>query len=421
MKPRKMNVGSDSVPRIVVLGGGFGGTHFSQAFLKSLRGRKAELVLIDFKNYFVFYPLLVEAGTGSLEPRHAVVSIRKYIPEGDFRMAEVTGIDTTRQKVIYRIVGSPDEEKVGYDHLVLALGSVTRLPDIPGLIKYGFQLKSMADAVGLRDRAIHLLELANSTKDIEKKIALLRIVVVGANFTGVELAGEFNLIEATDRILPALPGSLAEYAAKKLDRKGVGIILNNTVKQVNSDHVVLKDGRSIPTYTVVWCAGIAPSPVITSSGLPTDDRGYIHCERDLRVRGFENVWAIGDCAVNLGQDGQPYPATAQHAVREGVHLAKNLIRAIDGKVPLSCNIRGKGSLAALGHLSGVANVMGFKFAGVSAWLLWRSVYLMKMPGLSRRARVAMDWALNMLFKRDFVQLGIVDYTSNIGEDKETKR
>lgn len=286
------------------------------------------------------------------------------------------------------------------------------------------------------------LELANAANDSIKKIALLRLVVVGANFTGVEFAGEFNsflqhaakgypdaqlrhcsitLIEATDRILPALPRGLAEYAAERLDRRGVGIILNNTVERIRSDHVVLKDGRTIATNTVVWCAGIAPNPFIAKIGLPTDERGYILCERDLSVKGYENVWAIGDCAVNPGPDGHPYPATAQHAIREGQHLAKNLARVLKGEETLPCDIKAKGSLAALGHQTGVANIMGFNVAGLGAWLLWRTIYLMKMPGLPRRIRVAMDWILNMLFRRDFVQLGLWEYTSNTGEYKESER
>ena len=415
--------------RIVILGGGFSGAYCALALEKKLRGRGVEVLLLDHHNYMLFYPLLIEAGTGGVEPRHAVVPLRRLLHSTRFRMASVLGLDTERQTVRYDPVGDERTADVHYDHLIVALGSVTKLPPVPGLKEHGFQLKSIADAVGLRDRAIQLLELADGTEDPERRRALLHLVVVGGNYTGVEVAGEFQafmrqaaryysnvhpddcrvtLIELTDRILPALDRGLAEYAAEHLERRGLEVRLKESASSIAPDHVVLKSGGTLRTHTTIWAAGVAPTPLIEKLDLPTDERGYIECERDLRIKGYENLWGIGDGAVNTGPDGQPYPPTAQHAVREGKHLADNLVRVLEGRPAEPCDIKSQGSLAALGCRTGVAKVMGVRLSGFPAWFLWRTVYLAKMPGWPRKLRIAMDWTLNLLFSRDYVQLGLRD-------------
>lgn len=413
--------------RIVVLGGGFAGTSCVQHLQRALRAGEAEILLIDRNNYAVFTPLLIEAGTGSLEPRHAVVPVRAYLKTAEFRMAEVRSVDFQRRQVTYRLVGADADEQVSYDHLVIALGSVTRLPDVPGLREHGCEMKSLADAVALRDRAIGLLERADATNDPAERRALLHFVIVGGNYTGVEVAGEFEvllrggcrryphltvedarvtLVELSDRILRALDEDLAAYAASHLRKRGVDVRLGTSVKAIERDRVTLDDGRTLDARTVIWCAGIDQNPVVKAWALPADDLGYTLCERDLRVKGMDNVWSIGDGAVNIDAEGNNYPATAQHAIRQGRHLARNLAAALRGRPTAPCDIRSKGALAALGCRTGVAKVHGIKLSGFAAWWLWRSVYLMKMPTLARKVRVALDWTLDVLFKRDYVQLGI---------------
>ena len=419
-----------AVKRIVIAGGGFSGGYCAAA-LEPLQRRRpdVEVVLIDRQNYFIFFPLLVEAGTGSLEPRHAVVPIRRFIKRGRFLMAEIVGADLARNLLFYRLSGDEPagRRELPYDHLVVALGSVTRLPNVPGLAEHGFQMKSMADAVGLRDRAIQLLERASAEPDPAARRPLLNWVVVGANFTGVEVAGEFQeflrraarqypnlsprdcnvtLIERENRILSALDDDLADYAAAQMRKRAIGVELGRTVTRIDAASAQLDDGRTLETATVVWCAGIAPNPAVAPMGLPVDPRGYILCEPDQRVKGFDNVWAVGDGAVNTAPDGSVYPPTAQHAVQEGRHLASNLAAVLEGGQTTLCVARTQGSLAALGCRTGVAKVMGMKISGFWAWWLWRSVYLMKMPGWGRRIRIAMDWTADLLFGKDYVQLGL---------------
>lgn len=413
--------------RIIIVGGGFGGAYCAQALERAVRGQDVEILLIDRHNFFAFYPLLVEAGTGSLEPRHAVVSIRRYLRSSRFRMAEVLDIDPLRRVVTWRIEATGQIEETPYDHLVLALGSVTRLPPVPGLLQHGFELKGLSDAVALRDRAIALLEAAEASSNERQRRALLHWVVVGASFTGVELAGEFHvflrnacrvypnlrpdqcritLLELGDRILPALDPGLSEYATRQLRRRGLDVRLGTSVTRIEPDSVVLSDGEVLYANTVVWCAGIAPNPLLTRLPLPLDERGYLITEPDLRVPGYDTIWGIGDCAVNPAPDGRPYAATAQNAVRQGEHLARNIARVLRSQSPRAMNYRPAGALAALGCRTGVALVFGVKLSGFPAWFVWRSAYLLKMPGWWRRARIAIDWTMDLFFPRDVVQLGL---------------
>lgn len=413
--------------RVLIIGGGFGGAYCAQNLEKKVNPDEVELVLIDRNNYFIFYPLLVEAGTGSLEPRHAVVSIRSFLDKTIFRMGEVDDIDFDKQVVKFRVADSDLEPHLEYDQLVLSPGSVTNLPPVPGLDTYGFEIKSLSDAVALRDRAIELLEIADCTDDPEERKALLHFVVVGANFTGVEVAGEFDvflkeatrnydhvrasecqvtLVEMADRIITALEPELSEYAADHLKKRGIDIHLEHTVDEVKDDQIVLDDGTPLPSHTIVWCGGIAPSPMIEKLDVPTDERGYIQCERDLRVKDWDNVWAIGDSAVNPDENGNPYPPTAQHATGQAKHLAENIHRVLQDEAATDCDLSSRGSLAALGCRSAVARVFGIKLSGFPAWFLWRTVYLFKMPGWARRLRVALDWTMDLLFRRDIVQLGV---------------
>ena len=440
--PHAVSNGMDEIPapsakqRIVILGGGFAGAYCAKA-LERFRDANYEVVLIDRHNYFVFYPLLIEAGTAKIEPRHTVVPLRPFLKRTRFLSGEIVGVDTSARKVSYHTPKREGLRELEYDHLVVALGSSTRMPDIPGLRERAFRMKTLADAIALRDHAIQMLELADSSTNAAEKTALLQFVVVGGNFTGVELAGHLQellnrasryydnvhstecriiLLELSERILSALDEELSDYAAVHLSRLGVDIRLQTSVQQILPDFVRLTTGEQLATNTVIWCAGVAPNPVISKLDLPRDPNGYILCDRDLLVTGFRNVWAIGDCAVNLDAQDRPYPAMAQHAIQEGRFLAENLLRVFKGDPALPCDIKTRGSLAAIGQHRGVARIGRYRLAGLTAWLLNRAYYLSKIPGAARKLRIGFDWCLDLIFSPDYVQVGI--HTPDRSQDRK---
>ncbi len=414
--------------RVVIVGGGFGGAYAAQTLARKAPS-DTEVVLIDRQNFLLFYPLLIEAGVGQLEPRHVTVPIRRFIGrKGKFVQAEVEGIDLDGQQVAYRVPGIDGQATLHYDHLILAAGSVTKFPPIPGLAEHSFQLKSLQDSIEFRDRGIRLLEMANTVADREEKQALLRIVIVGSNFSGIELAGEYHeflidqaknypnleeddvqvvVVEYADRILPAIDSDLAEFARKNLEKRGLTIHTKTTLTEVHPDRVVLTTGEVVKTHTTVWCAGISPSPLLVRiPGLPLNERGYIECEPTTRVRGRPNVWAVGDSAFIPDREGKPYAATAQNASRQGPLAAMNVLRAMRGDELRPFRFNPVGSLAAIGCRTAVARVFGIKLSGFPAWFMFRTVYLMKMPSWSRRVRIIIDWTLSLFFKQEPVQLGV---------------
>lgn len=419
-----------SHPRIVILGAGFAGAFCARELQKRLAGDDADILVIDRHNYFIFYPLLVEAGIGNLEPRHVVVPIRQFLNRRvRFRMADVIGIDPINQTVHYQMAGETKERATEYDHLVIAWGSVTKMPPIPGLSEHAWTVKSLGDSVALRDRAIQMLEMANVTNDPDRRRSLLHFVVVGSNYTGIEVAGEFNeflrsgakkyrnlkpddcqvtVVEIADRILSAASPGSSEYAMKQMRKKGVEFLLEETLESLAPDHAILKSGKRLDTNTLVWCAGIAQNPLAELVNLPKDDRGFFQCDPEMRIDGYQNIWGIGDCASNPdpANPGSVHPPTAQAATRLGVRCGKNIVRVEDGQEPEPARFKNLGSLASLGCRSAVANILGVRFPGWLAWWIFRTIYLMKMPGFSRKFRVAIDWTVELFFERDYVQLGL---------------
>ena len=415
--------------RVVVLGAGFGGATCAAELVRRLP-KGSEVVVIDRNNYTLYYPLLIEAGVGTLEPRHVTVPFRAQVPAADFRMAEVLSVDVDHKRVHYRVIGG-GEDSVRYDHLVYSLGSVTKVPtNIPGLKERGFELKSLVDAIALRDRGIRLLELANTLKTTEERHALLTFVVVGANFTGTELAGEYHafmqdaarrypnvrrtevrtvLLEFADRILGGTSEGLAEWCVKTLEKRGVDIRTGDTITEVGEDFAQTKGGERIATHTVVWAAGIAPNPTIEEwEVFPTNDKGYIECERDLRVKGLDGVWAIGDSAAVDSPDGKLYGATAQNASRQGPLAARNIVATLAGEELKTFDFSPLGSFAAIGHKQAAAQVFGRELRGFLGWVMYRGVYLMKMPTFKLKVRLIGDWIGELLIPHEPVQVGVHD-------------
>ncbi len=411
--------------RIVIVGGGFAGAYCARRLSRKLRHKPVEITLVNEQNNFTFTPLLVEAATSALEPRHVTVPLRGFLKHCSFVMAQVRSIDLQKQIVAVQ-PSFGDVLSLEFDHLVLALGSVTRMPDVSGLNEHGYGLKSMSDAMALRDRTIRMLEMANLRPSHKQRRSWLTFAIVGAGYTGVEAAGEFNaflreavryyphvresdvrvlLIQRADRILETLDEKLSRKASKILAKHGVEILLNESVQSIAEDSFTLHSGRTIGAHTLIWSAGVAPPTLLEKLDLAKNSHGYLDCDPDCRVKGRANIWGIGDCASTPDPAGNAYPHTAQHALREGLHAADNLVALLAGRNTRPLRYHTKGTMAPLGGRQAVADVWGMHLTGLPAWFLWRTVYLAIMPGWGRRVRVAMDWTADFFFRRDYSQQG----------------
>lgn len=418
------------MPVIAIVGGGFAGTAVARRLERRLRAGEAEIVLLSRDNYTLFTPMLPEVTSGELEVRHVVTPIRAQLHRTRFVLSEVGEIDVERRTVSYRHVLTGLTGTIAYDHLVLALGSQTSTFGLPGVAEHVWALKTLADADALRNHLVWLLELADTIADAPRRRRLLTIVVVGGGFTGVETAGETHqlfksalrfyrrleladvrmvLVEGGPVLLAGLPPKMGEYSRRILQRRGVEVLTGDGVTSVDATGVTLQSGKRIESETVVWSAGVAPSPTIASLALPKTKRGAVITSGDMRVDGVENVWALGDCAAIPDGKRGLYPATAQHAIREGPHLADNIVRTLRGQATRPFVYQTLGMMAALGGRRAVAQLPGNRvLTGFLAWFLWRTYYLARLPGLDRRMRVAFDWTLELLFPRDIAELRVGD-------------
>jgi NADH dehydrogenase len=415
-------------PRVVILGGGFAGIAVAQRLERLLRPGEAEIVLISRENFSLFTPMLPEVSSGALDVRHIVTPIRSQLHKTRFNFADVTSIDFSERRVTYNYTLADNTETIEYDQLVLALGSATSTFNLPGVAERSFALKTLEDAGILRNRFIYLLELADVATTDEERRRFLTLVVVGGGFTGVEATGEMVelfrsverfyphvltkdvrivLVEGGTSLLPGLPPKMGEYSAHHLRKRGVEVILGDGVKSADDDGLVLNSGRRIETKTIVWSAGVRPSPLLAKAPLPHGKGGSILVEPDMSVPGYPGVWAIGDCAAIPNGDGGFYPATAQHAIREGPVLADNIVAVLRGKKTHPFHFNALGMMASLGARKAVAQLpRDFVLTGFPAWFLWRSYYLSRLPGLDRKLRVAFDWLLELLFPRDIAELRV---------------
>jgi len=414
--------------RIVILGGGFGGV-FAAKHLRRLAGDNTHIELISRNNFFVFQPLLSEVAGGSIQPADAVSPLRLFLPGVAVRVAEVRKVDFSA-KTVHVTVGLGDEiTTVAYDQLVIALGQIVDLSRTPGLADRALVMKDVMDAFRIRNHVLQCLEDADETTDSQRKSRLLTFVVVGGGFTGVEVIGEIQdliakslkyyrnlraaevrivLIQHDSRILTELPERLAEYAADKLRRRGIEILLRTGVKSASVSGVETDGGAIIDAETIIAAIGNAPYPLVRS--LPIElDRGKIVVDRCLRVQGLDDVWALGDNArIPLGNISGPKvayaPPLAQFAVREAKALAQNILAHLKGGTPKPFKYRSLGTMASLGGRIGVADILGVRITGFFAWVAWRTFYLSLLPGVSTRVRVAADWSLDLIVSRNIAQV-----------------
>jgi NADH:quinone reductase (non-electrogenic) len=405
----------------LIAGGGFAGAYVARYL--GARG----CTIVSPENFMLFTPMLPEAASGSLEPRHVVVPLRLMCPDAELLLGRVTALDAEARSVT--VDGAFD---VSYERLVLALVSIARSLPIPGLAEHGLGFKDLADAIHLRNHVLQRLEAAAMNPESAERE--LGFVFVGAGYAGVEALAEladlvsdalrhypelrgrpqrWALVDAAPKILPEIPTRLGEYAARQLEKRGIEIHVGTTLESIDAGAALLSDGTRIPTATLVWTAGVRANPLLAQLGLPLDERHRVKVDETLRVEGNEDVWALGDCAgvPNAATPEQPDPPTSQHALRQARRLAKNLTGESQ-----PYRYRSLGQVATLGRYKGIADVLGLRLTGFLGWFVTRTYHLYQLPLLSRKLRVVTDWTVSLLFRRDIAELGMLGHPRGLRDE-----
>jgi NADH:ubiquinone reductase (H+-translocating) len=408
----------------LVIGGGFAG-----GYVARLLGKRGATI-VSPENFMLYTPMLPEAASGTLEPRHVVVPLRQMCPHAELVLGRATMLDVASQQA--RVETEEETLTLEYANVVVALGAISRTLPIQGLADNALGFKTLADAIYLRNHVLRRLEAATAAPNETHRRRELTFVFVGAGYAGVEALAELSdlvrdalryyptlrdeqqhwvLVDAAPKILPEIPSPLGEYAARQLSGRGVDIRVETTLSRVEPHAAVLSDGDRILTSTVVWTAGVRANPVNELLGLPLDDRGRIKVEPTLQVEGFENVWALGDGArvPNGATPGQYDPPTSQHALRQARRLAKNLAGE---RKPY--RYRMLGQVATLGRYKGVAQIPGLLLRGFPAWFVTRTYHLYQLPLVTRKLRVVTDWTTSLFFRRDIAELGSLGHPERLG-------
>jgi NADH:ubiquinone reductase (H+-translocating) len=413
-------------PRILIAGGGYVGLYAALELERRLRPGEAELVMVTPDGVMTYQPFLPETASGNIEPRHVVIPLRGTLPRTRLITGRVQGLDHDRGlATILPIEGEPYE--VGYDHVVLGIGAVSRVLPIPGLAEQAVGFTTVAEAIYLRNQVLSRMDAADSTDDESIRRRALTFVFVGGGYSGIEALAELEdlaraaadrygtvrrremrwvLVEAQDRILPELDPELAAGALDLLRERGIEVHLETLLESAEGGRVRLSDGEEFETDTLVWTAGVRANPATEDTGFATDDGGRVLADEYLRVRDTEGAWTAGDCAAVpdlLG--GGICPPTAQHALRQARRLARNLVATLRREPLEPFRYRSLGSLISLGRYKGVARVLDRRIKGATAWALHRTYHLLMIPTLNRKVRVATDWTVALFFRRDISQLG----------------
>jgi NADH dehydrogenase len=417
--------------RILIVGGGYIGMYAARRLERRLDPRAHQLVLVNPDNFMLYQPFLPEVASGLIDPRAVVVPLRSVLRRTELVVGEVEGVDLAAKRASVHLAGG-DPRDVEFDVLIMGAGSWSRTLAIPGLAEHGVGFKDLAEAIWLRNRVLSQLDRAAELADPAARRAALTFVFVGAGFAGIEALGELEdlarnatntipsldraeqrwvMVEAAPRILPELEPDLASYAADRLRERDIEIHTTTRLERIDDGVVQLSDGDPFRAETLVWTAGVRPSPLAADSGFPVDDRGRITVDRALRVVGIEGVWAAGDVAAVPDEHATQgtSPPTAQHALRQARVLADNVAASLDGGRLRPFRYENKGMLCSLGHYRGVANPLGIRVKGFPAWFLHRTYHLLYMPSFARKARIALDWTIALLFPRDLAQLGSLEH------------
>ena len=408
--------------KVVILGGGFAGLYAALELEKGLpRQADVDVTLVNRENFFLFTPMLHEVASGDLDPATIVNPVRKLLRRVSFYEARAVTIDLHNKTVTVEHGFDEHAHELHYDQIVLALGSTTQFFNLPGVEEHALTMKSLTDAVKLRNHLIAVLEEMDTKCARDQRHDLLSVVVAGGGFAGVETLASINdflrhsmrfyrnlseqdlrltLIHPGDVILPELGPRLGEYAQRKLQERGVEVRARSRVASYDGDMVQLTNGAKLPTRTLIWTAGTMPHPLIGT--LPCErERGRLKVSPELAVSGWPGVWALGDCALIPDlTTGSFCPPTAQHALRQGKVVAHNVLAHAEGRQLRRFRFKVIGQLASIGRRTGVASILGMNMSGFLAWWMWRTIYLSKLPRLEKKLRVALDWTLDLLFSRD---------------------
>jgi NADH dehydrogenase len=414
---------------VVIVGGGFGGVFAARSLEKALSSRAERMLLVAPENFFLFSPLLPEAASGTIEPRHAVIPLREILKRTHVLAGEVQTLDIEQRRVVVSDLNG-DSHEIAYRTLIFSPGSVPTTRPIPGLLDHAVGFKTLADAIWLRNRVLHQLEAADATDDLATRRELLTFTFVGGGYAGVEALAELEslardalraqwrvrrddmrwvLVEASDSLLPGLDKRLSRYTEKVLRRRGVEVHLGCQLQSAEDGKVVLSNDRvaPYPSGTIVWTAGQRPAPLAAHLGLPLDDRGRVVVDDHLRVKGVADVYAVGDVAAVPDPIGGICPATAQHAMRQGARAGKNAAADLGVGSAGPFRYKTRGLAVTLGKWQGTAQVRKLTFTGFVAWWMGRSYHLLMTPGLGRKVRIVTDWTMSLLFPRDISQLGML--------------
>ena len=429
---------SQKTTRVLILGGGFGGIATAQGLSKLLqRGGSVEVTLVNRDNHFVFVPMLASAAAGSIETLHVVVPIRRLIPRVRFRAEEVTGIDLEQRFVTTASPVTAREHRLPYDHLVLALGNVVDLSRLPGVAQHGKTIKTLGDALVIRNHVLQMLEAADIETNLLTRREMLTFVVAGGGLSGVEMVGELNdlirealayypsitedqirviLLHSQERILPEMAPNTADYALKQLRKRGVEVRLKVRLAGATPHEALLQGGSKISTRTLIVAIGNAAPPMLDGLNVKKE-HGKVVVDEFMRVPDHPGVWALGDNAIvpnRASEKGEPSPPTAQYALRQGKTLAHNIAGSIRGERLRPFAFGGLGLLCLVGHGAAVGELpLGIKVRGVPGWFLWRSVYWSKAPSFGRKLQIGADWFLDLFLKRDIARIDLTR-TQTIG-------
>ncbi|MGA7639555.1 MAG: FAD-dependent oxidoreductase [Candidatus Acidiferrales bacterium] len=406
--------------RVVIVGGGFAAVKFAETLRKKLRGSECEILLFNRENHMVFHPLLADVAGASINADAAVAPLRQMLPGVECRTERVQRIDLPASEIEFDSA-SGALARLHYDHVVVACGAESNLGIIPGMTEHAFAFKVMRDAIDLRQHIVRQMENAEAASELDRRRWYLSIIIVGAGFSGAEVAGEINelvrsstrfyrnfrkedvkvtLVHSQDQILPEVAPKLRAFAQKRMEKAGITVLMNSRAVAATHEGVQLQDGRMLAGATIVCTIGTTISPIVERLNVPKE-RGRIRTVPDMRIEGQTSAWAIGDCAFIVNAfDNKPSPTTAQFAERQGRQAALNLVRILRSEPAQPFRFKALGQLCSIGGYEAVAEMLGMRISGFPAWLAWRAVYLFKLPTWSRRIKVALDWAWDVLFPRD---------------------